>query len=157
MDKYTWVGLGSSYQPSYLLSAFLLCQFEQRTLIQRKRQEIWQRYDRGLAEWADVEGVRTPVVPEHVEQAFHMYYLLLPTAEHRSGFITYLEEHGVRSVFHYVPLNLSPMGESLGAGRDDCPVAEDVSGRLVRLPFFTGLNEADQETVIRTVREYRCG
>ena len=157
VDKYTWVGLGSSYQPSDLLSAFLLCQFEARTLIQQKRKEIWERYDFGLADWADVEGVQTPAVPEHVEQAFHMYYMLLPTAEHRTRFITFLEDHGVRSVFHYVPLNLSPMGQSLGARPGDCPVAEDVSNRLVRLPFFTGLDEASQEIVISTVREYHCG
>ena len=157
VDKYTWVGLGSSYQPSDLLSAFLLCQLEARARIQQKRMEIWQRYHEGLADWADAEGVQQPTVPEHVEQAFHMYYLLLPTAEHRSRFIAFLKDNGVNAVFHYVPLNLSPMGESLGARPDDCPVAEDLSSRLVRLPFFTGLDEANQETVIRTVREYRCG
>ena len=157
VDKYTWVDLGSSYQPSDLLSAFLLCQLEARALIQQKRKELWQRYHGGLADWADAEGVQLPVVPKHVEQTFHMYYLLLPTAEHRSRFIAFLEENGVSSVFHYVPLNLSPMGESLGSRPGDCPVAEDVSIRLVRLPFFTGLDEANQEVVIRTVREYRCG
>ena len=157
VDKYTWVGLGSSYQPSDLLSAFLLCQFETRDRIQKKRKELWQRYHEGLADWADAEGVQQPVVPEHVDQSFHMYYLLLPTAEHRSRFITFLNDKGVNAVFHYVPLNLSPMGESLGARPGDCPVAEDLSSRLVRLPFFTGLDEANQETVIRTVREYRCG
>ena len=156
VDKYTWVGLGSSYQPSDLLSAFLLCQFEARTLIQQKRKEIWQRYDEGLAGWADAEGVQKPVVPEHVEQAFHMYYLLLPTAQHRSRFITFLEDNGINSVFHYVPLNLSPMGESLGARPGDCPVAEDVSSRLVRLPFFTALDVTNQEMVIRQIKEYRC-
>ncbi len=157
VDKYTWVGLGSSYQPSDLLSAFLLCQFEARARIQQKRMEIWQRYHEGLADWADAEGVQQPVVPEHVEQTFHMYYLLLPTAEHRSRFIAFLKDNGVNAVFHYVPLNLSPMGESLGARPGDCPVAEDLSSRLVRLPFFTGLDEGTQDTVIRTVREYGCG
>ena len=157
VDKYTWVGLGSSYQPSDLLSAFLLCQLEARTLIQQKRKEIWQRYEEGLADWADAEGVRRPVVPEHVVQAFHMYHLLLPTAEHRRRFITFLKDRGVNAVFHYVPLNLSPMGESLGARPGDCPVAEDVSNRLVRLPFFIGLDEATQGIVIRAVTEYGCG
>jgi len=157
VDKYTWVGLGSSYQPSDLLSAFLLCQFEVRDLIQQKRKEIWQRYHEGLADWADAEGVQRPVIPKHVEQTFHMYYLLLPTAEHRSRFIAFLKDNNVTSVFHYVPLNLSPMGESLGARPGDCPVAEDVSSRLVRLPFFTGLDEPNQAAVIHTVREYRCG
>jgi len=157
VDKYTWVGLGSSYQPSDLLSAFLLCQFEVRDLIQQKRKEIWQRYHEGLADWADAEGVQRPVIPKHVEQTFHMYYLLLPTAHHRSRFIAFLEDNHVSSVFHYVPLHLSPMGESLGARPGDCPVAEDVSSRLVRLPFFTGLDEPNQAAVIHTVREYRCG
>ena len=157
VDKYTWVGLGSSYQPSDLLSAFLLCQIEARTLIQQKRKEVWRRYEEGLTAWAGAEGVQKPVVPEHVEQAFHMYHLLLPTAEDRRRFITFLKDRGVNAVFHYIPLNLSPMGESLGARPGDCPVAEDVSSRLVRLPFFTGLDEATQEIVIRTVTEYRCG
>lgn len=157
VDKYTWVGLGSSYQPSDLLSAFLLCQFEARTLIQHKRKMIWQRYHEGLEDWADGEDVQRPVVPEHVEQAFHMYYLLLPTEQERNRFIIFLESCGINAVFHYVPLNLSPMGESLGANPGDCPVAEDVSSRLVRLPFFTGLDEATQEIIIRRVREYRCG
>jgi dTDP-4-amino-4,6-dideoxygalactose transaminase len=154
VDKYTWVGLGSSYQPSDLLSAFLLCQFEARDLIQQKRKEIWERYDNGLADWADAEGVRRPTVPEHVEQTFHMYYLLLPTVELRSRFINFLDDRGVSSVFHYVPLHSSPMGKHLGSHAGDCPVAEDVSDRLVRLPFFTGLEEAHQDVVIRTVREF---
>ena len=157
VDKYTWVGLGSSYQPSDLLSAFLLCQFEARNRIQEKRKEIWTRYHEELADWARAEGVAQPAVPEHVEQTFHMYYLLLPTAHHRSRFIPFLRDNGVNAVFHYLPLNVSPMGERLGARPGDCPVAEDVSSRLVRLPFFTGLDEAHQETVIRAVREYRCG
>jgi len=157
VDKYTWVDLGSSYQPSDLLSAFLLCQLEARTRIQEKRKGIWQRYHEGLTDWALDNGVRQPVVPKHVEQTFHMYYLLLPTADHRSRFIAFLEDRDINAVFHYVPLNLSPMGEHLGAQPGDCPVAEDVSSRLVRLPFFTGLDEANQEVVIRTVGEYRCG
>ena len=99
--------------------------------------------------------MQQPTVPEHVEQPFHMYYLLLPTATDRSRFIAFLRDRGVHAVFHYVPLNLSEMGESLGGRAGDCPVAEDVSRRLVRLPFFTGMDEDQQNTVIETVREYR--
>jgi dTDP-4-amino-4,6-dideoxygalactose transaminase len=156
VDKYTWVGLGSSYQPSDLLSAFLLCQFEARDGIQEKRKQIWHRYHEGLADWAHSEGIGQPVVPEHVEQTYHMYYLLLPSAAHRARFITFLRENDVNAVFHYLPLNVSSMGERQGARPGDCPVAEDVSSRLVRLPFFTGLDEAHQEIVLRAVREYRC-
>jgi len=157
VDKYTWIGLGSSYKPSDLLAAYLLCQLEARTFIQRKRKDIWQRYQEGLTDWARAEGVQQPDVPQYVQQPFHMYYLLLPTAEHRSRFIAFLKNRDIHAVFHYMPLNVSPMGKSLGAEPDDCPVAADVSSRLVRLPFFTGLSEADQDTVLCAVKEYRCG
>jgi dTDP-4-amino-4,6-dideoxygalactose transaminase len=156
VDKYTWVGLGSSYQPSDLLSAFLLCQLEASTAIQEMRREIWHRYDEGLAEWAAREGVRRPVVPEHVEQAYHMYYLLLPSASERSRFIAHLRDNGVSAVFHYVPLHTSPMGTRLGADPEGCPVTDDVSARLVRLPFFAGMYAPTQDEVIRVVTGYRC-
>jgi dTDP-4-amino-4,6-dideoxygalactose transaminase len=157
VDKYTWVDLGSSYQPSDLLSAFLLCQLEARAPIQDMRREIWERYDRELAGWAAAEGVQRPCVPAHVEQAYHMYWLLLPSAEDRTRFLAHLRERGVNAVFHYVPLHLSPMGERLGAAPDACPVTVDVASRLVRLPFFAGMYEPTQQEVIRVVREYRCG
>jgi len=155
VDKYSWVDLGSSYQPSDLLSAFLLCQLEASSGIQAMRREIWERYDRELADWADAEGIRRPVVPGHVEQAYHMYYLVLPSAQDRQSFIAHLKENGVNAVFHYVPLNVSPMGRRLGAREGQCPVTEDVSARLVRLPFFAGMYEPTQQEVIRAVREYR--
>ena len=157
VDKYTWVALGSSYQPSDLLSAFLLCQLEARDEIQARRRAIWERYHDGLADWAESHGVRRPVVPEHVEQSYHMYYLLLPTAEDRGRFIAHLGSRAVNAVFHYVPLHLSPMGRILGGRPGECPVTEDVSARLVRLPFFTGLDTDSQDVVIEAVREYRCG
>ena len=157
VDRYTWVDLGSSYQQSDILSAFLFCQLEARDRIQTERREIWDRYHAALAGWAADEGVQRPVVPEHADQTYHMYFLLLPTPADRARFIAHLDDRGVSAVFHYVPLNASPMGERLGARAGDCPVTEDVSARLVRLPFFTGLDEASQQRVIDAVTEYRCG
>jgi dTDP-4-amino-4,6-dideoxygalactose transaminase len=157
VDKYTWVDLGSSYQQSDILSAFLLCQLEARDRIQRARRELWHRYHGGLADWADAQDVQRPFVPEHVEQTYHMYFLLLPTAADRQRFLAHLDDRGVSAVFHYVPLNASPMGRRLGAHPGDCPVTEDASARLVRLPFFTGLDHESQARVIAAVGEFRRG
>ena len=157
VDRYTWVDHGSSYQQSDILSAFLFCQLEARDRIQTERREIWDRYHAALAGWAADEGVQRPVVPQHADPTYHMYFLLLPPPADRARFIAHLDDRGVSAVFHYVPLNASPMGERLGARAGDCPVTEDVSARLVRLPFFTGLDEASQQRVIDAVTEYRCG
>jgi dTDP-4-amino-4,6-dideoxygalactose transaminase len=155
VDKYTWVDLGSSYLPSDLLAAFLLAQLEQRGKIQAARRRIWERYETGLKSWAAANGARLPIVPPHCEQAWHMFYLLMPSLDARQRLIAHLKERQILAVFHYLPLHLSPMGRRFGGQEGNCPVTEDVSDRLVRLPFYNSLSGEDQDRVIKAVLEFR--
>jgi dTDP-4-amino-4,6-dideoxygalactose transaminase len=156
VDKYTWVDLGSSYLPSEILAAFLAAQIEGRATIQEQRARIWRRYAEGLADWARGQCVRLPVVPEHCAQPFHMFYLLLPDLGARTRLIEHLKARGILAVFHYLPLHDSEMGRSFGGKRGDCPVTEDVSDRLLRLPMFQALTDAEQDEVIEAVRAFEC-
>jgi dTDP-4-amino-4,6-dideoxygalactose transaminase len=151
VDKYTWVDQGSSYLPSDLLAAILWAQLERREAIQASRSLLWNNYREELGEWARERGVRLPVVPEDCAQPFHLFYLLLPTAEARAALISHLRKAGILAVFHYVPLHLSDMGRRFGGRPGDCPVAEDAADRLVRLPFFTSMTEAEQSAVIEAI------
>ena len=157
VDKYTWVDLGSSYLPSELLAAFLWAQLEAWEDIQAARRRLWLRYDEQLAGWAERSGVRRPIVPAHCEQPYHMYYLLLPGLGHRQALIARLKQRGILSVFHYLPLHLSEMGRRFGGMPGDCPVCEDVSDRLLRLPFYTSLTKDDQERVVASLIESPVG
>ena len=153
VDKYSWVDLGSSYVLSDLLAAFLFAQLEARASIQAKRQRVWERYAHGLAGWAQRTGARLPVVPAECDQSFHMFYVLLPTPERRDALLTHLRSRGMLGVFHYLPLHLSRMGRTFGGEPGQCPVTEDASARIVRLPFFNDLSEQDQDRVIAAVEE----
>ena len=154
VDKYTWVDVGSSYLPSDILAAFLYAQLECRDQIQAHRRRVWERYRDGLADWAAQNDVRLPVVPPHCEQAYHMFYLLLPSLATRQALIAHLKSHNVQAVFHYLPLHLSDMGLKLGGHPGACPVTEDVSDRLLRLPFHNELTDAVQDEVIGRVRAF---
>jgi dTDP-4-amino-4,6-dideoxygalactose transaminase len=154
VDKYTWVDIGSSYLPSDMLAAFLYAQLEQREKIQLHRRQVWEIYAAGLKDWAAAHNVRLPYVPAYCEQAYHMFYLLLPTLDLRQKMISYLREHGIYSVFHYLPLHLSDMGQRFGGREGDCPVAECVSDQLLRLPFHNALTSNEQEIVIDAIREF---
>jgi dTDP-4-amino-4,6-dideoxygalactose transaminase len=152
VDKYTWVDIGSSHLPSDLLAAFLYAQLNAHETIQAARRRIWEYYAEHLLGWALHHGVGLPTVPPHCEQAYHMFYLLMPTPEARRDLLAHLKEQGICGTFHYLPLHLSPMGRSFGGQPGDCPVTEDVSERLVRLPFYWQLAPEEQETVVRAVR-----
>jgi dTDP-4-amino-4,6-dideoxygalactose transaminase len=155
VDKYSWVDVGSSFLPSDLLAAFLYAQLEAREDVQGRRRAIWNRYAEWLGPWAAAHAVQLPTVPADCEQAYHMFYLILPTAASRDAFIDHLKAAGILSVFHYVPLHLSEMGRRFGGREGDCPITEDRSARLVRLPFYNDLSDEDQQVVVDAVQAFR--
>lgn len=155
VDKYTWVSMGSSYLPSEILAAVLTAQLESVDKIQQRRGDIWMRYNKELKGWADETGTDMPNVPDYCEQPYHMFYLLLPSLDKRTHFISTLKEKGIMSVFHYLPLNLSDMGGQFGAKAGDCPVTEDISNRLVRLPFFYNMTDTEQSRVIDEIQKIK--
>jgi dTDP-4-amino-4,6-dideoxygalactose transaminase len=160
VDKYTWVDIGSSYLPSDILAAFLFAQLEARHDIQAKRKHIWEFYDQHLSvvynrgEWAKSKPVRLPFVPPHCEQPYHMFYLLAPSLEYRQALIAYLKSRGILSVFHYLPLHISQMGLAFGGKPGDCPVTEQISDQLLRLPFYNTLTEAEQIQVVEAIQSF---
>lgn len=155
VDKYGWVDVGSSYLPSEVLAAFLVAQLEAQESIQRRRQVAWQRYNAELATWAAEQGIGVPFVPPDVEHPAHMFYLLLPTLEQRQAFIAHMWKARIMTPFHYVPLHTSIMGRKLGYAEGDCPVTENVSDRLVRLPLFASISVDEQSRVIEQILAFK--
>ena len=154
VDKYTWVDAGSNYLCSELQAAALSAQLDRAADIQSKRRRVWDRYNSELQDWAEAHGVQMPVVPARSEHPSHLFALLMPTAAARTDLIDHLRSQGILAVFHYLPLHLSPAGQRLGGRPGDCPVAEDVSERLVRLPLYTDLTADDQASVIECVKSF---
>jgi dTDP-4-amino-4,6-dideoxygalactose transaminase len=154
IDKYTWVDIGSSYLPSDLLAAFLFAQLEERDQIQRKRKSIWDRYASNLEDWAKTNDVQLPFIPAHCEQTYHIFYMILPDLTSRNNLIKHLKSKGILSVFHYVPLHLSPMGQKYGYQEGDLPNTESISDRLLRLPFYNQMNYEDQTQVIEAIQMF---
>jgi dTDP-4-amino-4,6-dideoxygalactose transaminase len=153
VDKYTWVSLGSSYLPSDLLAAYLVTQLEEYDWIQQRRRSIWDRYRAELAAWADDTGHHFQSCPSDREHPAHLFAVLAPDLQSRQDLIAHLRRRDVMSVFHYVPLHSAPAGR--GFGERHLPVTDDVSDRLVRLPLFPGLGDADVGRVVEAVTSFR--
>ena len=77
----------------------------------------------------------------------------MPSNEERTDMIARLKVQRILSVFHYLPLHLSPMGRKWGYSERDFPITEDISDKLLRLPFFYGLTEEQQARVVRIIKE----
>jgi dTDP-4-amino-4,6-dideoxygalactose transaminase len=148
VDKYTWQDVGSSFGLGEVLAAFLVGQLERRNDVLARRRAVFDRYHRALAPLAEEHGYRLPTVPAGDEQAYHMFYVLLPDRDTRDRVLHAMNERGVYATFHYVPLDSSAGGRRFAARQVACPRTDDVSGRLLRLPFYTHLDAVDADRVI---------
>lgn len=153
VDKYSWQDIGSSFGLSDVLAAFLFGQLEQREVILGKRREGFERYEELLRPCADEFPIRLPVVPPDREQAYHMFYVLLPDRATRDAVLTSMKQHDIHPTFHYVPLHSAPAAAKFSARMTDCPVTGDISGRLLRLPFHNGMSASDSERVVEVFRK----
>lgn len=154
VDKYTWVDIGSSYVPSEIVSAFLYGQLEQLQEIRDRRKSNFDYYHTRLSR-LEAEGLlRRPVIPYGCETNYHMYYILLPDRETRDGLMKHLNGLGIMAVFHYIPLHSAPMGLKLGYQEGELPVTEELSGRILRLPLYFEISDADKERVIDVIDSY---
>ncbi|MBQ7654251.1 MAG: DegT/DnrJ/EryC1/StrS family aminotransferase, partial [Clostridia bacterium] len=152
--KYTWVDFGDSYLPSELNAAYLWAQLEQADIINNDRLSSWNRYYEALKPLADEKAIEIPVIPEGCEHNAHMFYIKCRDLEERTAFISYMKEHGIGCVFHYIPLHSAPAGLKYGRfdGEDVYTTAE--SERLVRLPMYYGMKEERQLKAIEAAKVF---
>ena len=148
VDKYTWVDIGSSWVISDLLAAILFGQLERADEINARRLNIWNRYQSELMQWSIENRVIQPHIPKECEHVGHVYFLRLANGEQRTQFISHMKDHAISCVFHYQPLNTSPVGQKFGGYEGQCLVAEQAGECLVRLPLFNSMSDDDQTRVI---------
>ena len=151
VDKYTWVDIGSSYLPGELIAAFLWAQMEEADAITKRRLDIWATYHQWFAPLEKQRKVQRPIIPAECVQNAHMYYLLLPDLEKRTAFIAKLKENHISTVFHYVPLDTSPMGKQCARVSGALTHTHALSDRLVRLPLWLGLEERLAEVIAQVI------
>ncbi len=148
VDRYTWVDVGSSFAASEITAAFLSGQLEVAGELTERRVAIWDRYHAAFEELEREGLARRPIVPADCAHNGHLYYLLLPTAEHRDALIESLRAEGIASAFHYVPLHSAPAGLEYGRVTGETTHTDSASARLVRLPLWADLDDRSVERVI---------
>jgi dTDP-4-amino-4,6-dideoxygalactose transaminase len=154
VDKYTWVDIGSSYLPGEIIAAFLYAQLEESSQITTARKRVWNQYHQLLQPLEQVGILQRPIIPNHCQHNAHMYYILLENLSTRTALIHHLKQHGINTVFHYVPLHSSPAGKRFGRPGGDLVNTESLSDQLIRLPLFPTLTLEQVELVVQRIHEF---
>jgi dTDP-4-amino-4,6-dideoxygalactose transaminase len=148
IDKYTWQDIGSSFLPSEIVAAFLWAQMEEAEEITQRRLHIWNSYQSTFSAF-DQQQVRCPIVASHCVHNAHLFYLLLPDLHQRTNFIAAANHRGIDTLFHYIPLHLSPAGKKYARTHGQLTITENLASRLVRLPIWLGIEPYLIDTIAK--------
>lgn len=154
VDKYGWVDVGSSFLPSEILMAFLFAQLENLESIQQKRLNIWTKYYNGLSEWALINKIKLPLIPDFATNNSHMFYLVFDDIKKRTVAINRLRDQGILSVFHYLSLHKSKFYKNKHDGRQ-LKFSDHYSDCLLRLPLYCDLSDSEISRVINIIKKIK--
>ncbi len=152
-DKYGWVDVGSSFLPSEITAAFLYAQLENLKEIQQKRRYIWEKYNNAFSDLEKQGRVQLPHLPDYATNNAHMYYILCKDLEDRTQLISHLKKNEILAVFHYLSLHESAFYKDKHDGRA-LPLSDLYTDRLLRIPLYFELTDAEQDKVIGAITSY---
>ncbi|MBW1712005.1 MAG: UDP-4-amino-4,6-dideoxy-N-acetyl-beta-L-altrosamine transaminase, partial [Deltaproteobacteria bacterium] len=149
---YEQQSLGFNYRLTDLQAALGLSQLKKLDRFVEARRALAGRYDRQLA---GLKHVRPLDRRPGVDHAFHLYPVLIDfkaLGQSRAEVMNQLLEAGVGTQVHYIPVHLQPdFRAACGTGPGDCPRAEALYEKLLSLPLYPGLSEADQDRVVEAL------
>lgn len=145
--------LGGKYNMTDISAAIGLSQLPQIEAITARRRELAQHYFAQFgADFAFQTGAQLPV-QDFENSNWHMFQIVLPEDTVRGEFMAQLKERGIGCGVHYPPIHLFQLYRERGFGEGMFPVAESVGRRIVTLPLFPRMSEADVERVVAAVKE----
>lgn len=154
IDKYSWIGEGSSYLPSDILMALLYAQLENMDEISNLREIIYNFYSRELSRFENYSFLeQISYVPENRESNYHIFYLKFSNKKIRDFVLKELKKVGITATFHYIPLHSSPMGKKLGYRKEELPITNNAADTILRLPIYPELNKDEQVYIINNLEK----
>jgi UDP-4-amino-4,6-dideoxy-N-acetyl-beta-L-altrosamine transaminase len=152
---YEQLGLGFNYRMTDLQAALGSSQLARLDAYVERRNLLARRYDGGLAGLP----VRLPHVEARNRSAFHLYVVQLTGADARRHLAVYdgLRARGVGVNLHYLPVHLQPYYRELGFEPGQFPVSERHGATAISLPLYPTMTDAQQDDVVKAVREVLAG
>ena len=151
---YEMVDLGYNYRLTDFQCALGMSQLGKLADWVERRRAIAARYD---GAFGVMDAVEPLCVRGDVGHAYHLYVVRLGDGRmpvDRAAVFTALRAEGMGVNVHYIPVHLHPFyRERFDTGPGLCPAAEEAYERLISLPMFPAMTDADVDTVIQAVRK----
>lgn len=147
VDKYSWVGPGSSFFLSDILAGIVCTQLGKLQKIITKRIQIASYYNKIFAPFQKL--IQLPIVPVDAFPNWHIYAIRFSQRQLCQMFIDGMRKAEIEVSPHYVPLHTSEAGRKFSRPVRKLPITELVSQTLIRLPIYPGLSKNELGYIAR--------
>lgn len=139
--------LGGKFNLTDIAATIGLGQLKHLAAFTQRRRELARRY---FATLDTSSGIELPL-QDFTQSNWHMFQLLLPENTDRGAFIAAMKERGIGIGVHYPALHLFSLYRRLGFKPGDFPHAENIGRRIVTLPLFPAMADADVDRVCTAI------
>ena len=148
---YSWVDLGSEYRASELSSALLYSQMLKAKKIQKKREVIWNKFNKIIKDFKTKKFYLVKPIAESTS-AYHLFVLIFKNQKLSLDFKNKMQKNNIAATFHYVPLHESIMGKKFN--RKKLPITENIYERVVRLPLFPDITKKEINKIEYNIKKF---
>ncbi len=156
--SYDILAPGFKYNLTDIAAAIGIHQLRKCDAFHARRRAIADQYD---AAFAGMPGIRVPQVEERDAHGWHLYVIQVDPAQvplGRDGFIRELVARKIGISVHFIPLHIQPYyRDRYGLAPEDFPNALAAYERIVSLPIYARMSDADVRDVIEAVQEVMLG
>jgi dTDP-4-amino-4,6-dideoxygalactose transaminase len=151
--RYDIIAPGFKYNMTDMAAALGRVQLRRAYEMRSRRSEIAEKYN---AAFSSVDALTIPSVLSDTETAWHLYQLRIPkgrrAAHNREDFISSLNNSGIGTSVHFIPLHLQPYYQNtFGYAPSDFPVSTAEFEREISLPIYSSMTDHEVERVIEAV------
>ena len=155
VKKYTWVNIGSSYVLSEINCSLLFAQLKNVNYINSRRKKIWNTYRKSFIDLEKKGKFKIQKVNHKGKTNAHIFFVLMKNKKQRDEFLSFMKRNGINCLFHYVPLDTSPMGKKIIEKNSYCENTKNGFERLVRFPLWLGVEKHQKYIISKTKKFFR--
>lgn len=148
--EYDVIDAGFKYNLTNFQAALGRVQLQKAWKLRDKRLSIARKYHNAIS-----SSTLMSLPPDSEEHSWHLYILRLETEELRDSLMQYLQEKGIGTSLHFIPLpRLTYYREQLGFREEDYPQAMENFRHSLSLPLFPDMKPSQTQYVIRALQEW---